>query len=66
MHRKLALGLSALLAASAMLVTAVSAQELKKVRLVHAGFYGAATGDQHRELIKGFEREVEALLSGEW
>ena len=36
MHRKLALGLSALLAASAMVATAASAQELKKVRLVHA------------------------------
>jgi thiol-disulfide isomerase/thioredoxin len=34
-----------------------------KVRRVHAGFYGAATGAQHRQLIEGFEREVETLLA---
>ena len=36
-----------------------------KVRRVHAGFYGAATGPQHRELIAGFEREVKTLLTEE-
>ena len=36
MHRKSALGLSTLLVASAMFATAAFAQELKKVRLVHA------------------------------
>src|SRR4029077_5302317 len=33
-----------------------------KVRRVHAGFYGAAMGAQHQQLIKGFEREIERLL----
>jgi len=36
MHRKFSLGLSTLLVTSAMVATAASAQELKKVRLVHA------------------------------
>jgi thiol-disulfide isomerase/thioredoxin len=35
-----------------------------KVRRVHAGFYGPATGRQHQRLIKEFEGEIEALLSG--
>jgi thiol-disulfide isomerase/thioredoxin len=34
-----------------------------KVRRVHAGFYGPATGPQHQRLIRDFEREVEQLLS---
>jgi thiol-disulfide isomerase/thioredoxin len=33
-----------------------------KVRQVHAGFYGPATGPQHRRLIEDFEREIERLL----
>jgi thiol-disulfide isomerase/thioredoxin len=33
-----------------------------RVRRVHAGFFGAATGAQHRQLIEGFEREIEKLL----
>jgi thiol-disulfide isomerase/thioredoxin len=33
------------------------------VRRVHAGFYGAAMGTQHRQLILGFEREIETLLA---
>jgi thiol-disulfide isomerase/thioredoxin len=33
-----------------------------KVRLVHAGFYGPATGAQHQRLIREFEREIESLL----
>ena len=33
-----------------------------RVRRVHAGFYGPATGDQHRRLVADFEREVERLL----
>jgi thiol-disulfide isomerase/thioredoxin len=33
-----------------------------RVRRVHAGFYGPATGAQHRELEAAFEREVERLL----
>jgi thiol-disulfide isomerase/thioredoxin len=33
-----------------------------RVRLVHAGFYGAALARQHRQLIEGFEREIERLL----
>ena len=36
MHRKLALGLSTLLLAFAMVATGAAAQELKKVRLIHA------------------------------
>jgi thiol-disulfide isomerase/thioredoxin len=34
-----------------------------KVRRIHAGFYGPATGAQHARLVREFEREVEALLS---
>jgi thiol-disulfide isomerase/thioredoxin len=34
-----------------------------RVRRVHAGFYGPATGAQHERLIREFEREVERLLS---
>ncbi len=34
-----------------------------KVRLVHAGFYGPATGAQHARLVREFEGEVERLLS---
>jgi thiol-disulfide isomerase/thioredoxin len=34
-----------------------------RVRRVHAGFYGPATGAQHQRLIREFEREVERLLS---
>jgi thiol-disulfide isomerase/thioredoxin len=33
-----------------------------RVRLVHAGFYGPATGAQHGRLIREFEGEVERLL----
>jgi thiol-disulfide isomerase/thioredoxin len=33
-----------------------------RVRLVHAGFYGPATGPQHQRLIGGFEAEIERLL----
>lgn len=33
-----------------------------RVRRVHAGFYGPATGKQHTRLIQDFEREIEALL----
>ncbi len=33
-----------------------------KVRRIHAGFYGPATGAQHARLVWEFEREVEALL----
>ena len=33
-----------------------------RVRQVHAGFYGPATGAQHQRLIRGFEREIERLL----
>jgi thiol-disulfide isomerase/thioredoxin len=33
-----------------------------KVRRIHAGFYGPATGAQHAKLIQEFEREVERLL----
>jgi len=33
-----------------------------RVRLVHAGFYGPATGAQHERLVRQFEREVERLL----
>ena len=31
--------------------------------LVHAGFYGPATGAQHARLVREFEEEVERLLS---
>ncbi|HEY6948703.1 MAG TPA: TlpA disulfide reductase family protein, partial [Gemmatimonadales bacterium] len=34
-----------------------------RVRLVHAGFYGPATGAQHARLVREFEGEVETLLS---
>ena len=33
-----------------------------KIRQVHAGFYGRATGVQHERLVEGFEREIEKLL----
>jgi len=33
-----------------------------KVRRVHAGFYGPATGAQHERLLRDFEREIERLL----
>lgn len=33
-----------------------------RVRQVHAGFYGSATGAQHQRLIQEFEREIEKLL----
>lgn len=33
-----------------------------RVRRVHAGFYGPATGAQHEQMIREFEREVEGLL----
>ena len=33
-----------------------------RVRRVHAGFYGPATGRQHARLIEEFEREIERLL----
>jgi thiol-disulfide isomerase/thioredoxin len=33
-----------------------------RVRRIHAGFYGPATGAQHERLIREFEREVERLL----
>ena len=35
-----------------------------RVRRVHAGFYGPATGAQHARLIREFEAEIERLLSG--
>lgn len=34
-----------------------------RVRRVHAGFYGPATGAQHERMIREFEREVERLLA---
>ncbi len=34
-----------------------------KVRLVHAGFYGPATGAQHDRLIQGFRAIIERLLA---
>ena len=34
-----------------------------RVRLVHAGFYGPATGAQHERLQRQFEQEVERLLA---
>jgi thiol-disulfide isomerase/thioredoxin len=34
-----------------------------RVRRVHAGFYGPATGAQHARLIREFEREIERLLA---
>jgi hypothetical protein len=33
-----------------------------RVRRVHAGFYGPATGEQHTRLIRDFEKEIESLL----
>jgi thiol-disulfide isomerase/thioredoxin len=33
-----------------------------RVRMVHAGFYGPATGAQHERLIREFEGEIERLL----
>jgi thiol-disulfide isomerase/thioredoxin len=33
-----------------------------RVRRVHAGFYGPATGRQHERLVGEFEREIERLL----
>ncbi len=33
-----------------------------RVRRVHAGFYGPATGAQHTRLIRDFEEEIEKLL----
>ena len=33
-----------------------------KVRRIHAGFYGPATGRQHERLVEEMEREVERLL----
>jgi thiol-disulfide isomerase/thioredoxin len=33
-----------------------------RVRRVHAGFYGPATGRQHQRLIEEFEEEIERLL----
>jgi len=33
-----------------------------RVRRVHAGFYGPATGAQHGRMIQEFEREIEFLL----
>lgn len=33
-----------------------------RVRRVHAGFYGPATGAQHERLIREYEREIERLL----
>jgi len=34
-----------------------------RVRRVHAGFYGPATGAQHPALVADFRREIEALLA---
>jgi thiol-disulfide isomerase/thioredoxin len=34
-----------------------------KVKRVHAGFYGPATGEQHHRLVAEYEREVERLLN---
>ncbi len=36
-----------------------------RVRRIHAGFYGSATGEQHTALVAEFRREVERLLSEE-
>ena len=33
-----------------------------KVRRIHAGFYGPATGAQHAKLVRDWEKEVEGLL----
>ncbi len=34
-----------------------------RVRRVHAGFYGPATGAQHQRLVEEFAREIERLLA---
>jgi thiol-disulfide isomerase/thioredoxin len=34
-----------------------------RVRLVHAGFHGLATGPQHASLVREFEGEIERLLA---
>jgi hypothetical protein len=34
-----------------------------KVRRIHAGFYGPATGAQHAKQVKEWEEEVERLLT---
>ena len=34
-----------------------------KVRRIHAGFYGPATGAQHAKQVQAWEAEVERLLS---
>jgi hypothetical protein len=34
-----------------------------KVRRVHAGFYGPATGAQHARLMRQWQQEIEALLA---
>jgi len=36
-----------------------------RVRRIHAGFYGPATGSQHQALVREFRREVERLLAEE-
>jgi hypothetical protein len=33
-----------------------------RIRRVHAGFYGPATGAQHGRLLREYEREIERLL----
>lgn len=33
-----------------------------RVRRIHAGFYGPATGEQHAALVAEFQREIETLL----
>jgi len=33
-----------------------------RIRRVHAGFYGPATGAQHKRLLREYEREIERLL----
>ncbi len=34
-----------------------------RIRRVHAGFYGPATGAQHERLLRDYEKEIERLLS---
>jgi hypothetical protein len=36
-----------------------------RVRAVHAGFPGPASGELHREALREFEAQVELLLGGE-
>lgn len=36
-----------------------------KVRRIHAGFYGPATGEQHAKQVREWEAEVESLLAEE-